>query len=491
MELTIDQILQQAITMHQEGKYEEAEILYRKVLEAQPTNLDANNNLGIILEYSGKLKDAEISYKKAIKFKPDFAEAYNNLGSTLTKLNKFVEAETNYKKAVQFKPDYVQAYYNLGNILQKLEKLDEAEINYKKAIELKPDYAEAFNNLGNIAKNLGKFDIAETNYKKAIEFKPKYAIAYNNLGATLIKLNRLAEAEKSFSKAIELQPTFEGATINRGQILFNRGAFESALNDFDTCNSEDSRSRALASLYSLRRIDDIYKRIEKNSQLDSQNIAVASFSAFISKKEKKVTAHKFCNNPLDFIKVSNLSTHFKNSNLFINEVINELNNVKTRWEPYGKSTYKGFQSTGKNLFENSSKKLLDLKSIIGNEIDSYRSKFKDEDCTFIKQWPLKTNLIGSYVLLKQHGHQEPHIHINGWLSGVIYLKVVTPLNKDEGAIELSLNGENYFDENLPKYIHQPKEGDMIFFPSSLHHRTIPFTSDEDRIVIAFDLNPSI
>ena len=491
MELTINETLQQAITMHQEGRLEEAESLYRKVLEAQPTNLDANNNLGIILEYSGKLKDAEISYKKAIKFKSDFAEAYNNLGSTLVKLNKFFEAEASYKKAVQFKPDYAKAYYNLGNTLQKLEKSNEAEINYKKAIELKPDYAEAYNNLGTIFQNLNRQEEAEKNYKKAIELNPKYAIAYNNLGAALIKLNRLAEAEKSFNKAIELQPMFEGALINRGQILFNRGEFESALKDFEACNSEDSRSRVLASLYSLRRIDDIYKRIEKNSQLDAKNIAVASFSAFISKKEKRVTAHKFCNNPLDLIKVSNLSTHFNNSNLFINEVINELNNVKTRWEPYGKSTHKGFQSTGKNLFENSSKKLLNLKSIIDHEIDSYCLKFKDEDCTFIKQWPLKTNLIGSYVLLKQYGHQESHIHVNGWLSGVIYLKVVTPLVKDEGAIELSLNGENYFDANLPKHIHQPKEGDMIFFPSSLHHRTIPFTSDEDRIVVAFDLNPFI
>jgi hypothetical protein len=35
----------------------------------------------------------------------------------------------------------------------------------------------------------------------------------------------------------------------------------------------------------------------------------------------------------------------------------------------------------------------------------------------------------------------------------------------------------------------PEEGDVIFFPSSVFHRTIPFTSDEERICIAFDLKP--
>ncbi len=36
-------------------------------------------------------------------------------------------------------------------------------------------------------------------------------------------------------------------------------------------------------------------------------------------------------------------------------------------------------------------------------------------------------------------------------------------------------------------IYQPKKGDIILFPSSLFHRTIPFNSDVERCVIAFDL----
>jgi hypothetical protein len=33
-------------------------------------------------------------------------------------------------------------------------------------------------------------------------------------------------------------------------------------------------------------------------------------------------------------------------------------------------------------------------------------------------------------------------------------------------------------------------GDIVFFPSSLFHRTIPFESDEERICIAFDVKPA-
>lgn len=82
-----------------------------------------------------------------------------------------------------------------------------------------------------------------------------------------------------------------------------------------------------------------------------------------------------------------------------------------------------------------------------------------------------------------------HIHPTGWLSGVIYLKVVPSLGKNEGAIEFSLNGKRYHDVNSHSLTFQPGVGDIVFFPSSLHHRTIPFTTDTDRIIVSFDLIP--
>ena len=99
----------------------------------------------------------------------------------------------------------------------------------------------------------------------------------------------------------------------------------------------------------------------------------------------------------------------------------------------------------------------------------------------------KKNLVAWHVVLKKKGYQIQHIHPTGWISGVIYLKVVPPYEKNEGAIEFSLNSNNYFDENSPKLTHEPKVGDIVLFPSSLHHKTIPFTTDADRIIISFNL----
>ena len=134
-------------------------------------------------------------------------------------------------------------------------------------------------------------------------------------------------------------------------------------------------------------------------------------------------------------------------------------------------------------------KLNNLKSIIADEIEIYYSKFKNENCSYIAKWPSKNNISGWYIILKKQGYQVPHTHPYGWLSGVIYLKVVPHLEKNEGAIKFSLNGWGYSDINSSTMMHIPKEGDMILFPSSLHHNTIPYTTDTDRIVISFDLMP--
>ena len=48
MELTIEQALQQGIAAHKEGKLEEAERLYRTVLQSQPLHPNANHNLGVV-----------------------------------------------------------------------------------------------------------------------------------------------------------------------------------------------------------------------------------------------------------------------------------------------------------------------------------------------------------------------------------------------------------------------------------------------------------
>lgn len=407
--------------------------------------------LGAVFNQTGKLDKALYACQKAAMLEPRKAEVHNNLGNTLLKLGMLEEAEKSCRQAIDLEPKNALAHYNLGNILFKLKKLEEAETAYRVAISLQRNNVQAYYSLGNTLKALGKNEEAEFYYNITLKNKPDF---------------------------------FE-ALMMRGGLLFERGEFTSALKDFDSCDSPRSRARALISLYALGRVEEIYERIENLSKVDDKNLRIAALSAFLNAIEKKKTKFNFCDDPLNYIYFSNISSHIKDSSIFIKETIRELQGIDTIWEPLGKTTYKGFQSD--NIFQDPKDNLKNLKSIIIDEIQSYYLKFQTQACTFIEQWPSKKNIRGWHVVLKKFGGQKEHIHPGGWLSGVIYLKVVPSLEENEGAIEFGLNSDQYFHENSPSFLYQPKLGDIVLFPSSLHHKTIPFSSDSDRIVIAFDL----
>ena len=138
MEMTVDQMMQQAKLALNESKLEEAKFLFQNILQAQPTHYKAHNNLGSILLKLGRLDEAEVSFKKAIEYKPEFEVAYYNLGIALEKLGRYDEAETSYKKAIEYKPDYFEAHNNLNIVLRQnklLLKIEQVR-NSKKKIKV-------------------------------------------------------------------------------------------------------------------------------------------------------------------------------------------------------------------------------------------------------------------------------------------------------------------------------------------------------------------
>ena len=246
MKLTINQILQQGITVHQKGNFKEAELLYRSILQTEPNHPESNYYLGLLQNRTGRLDEAEVSLKKAIENNADYAQAHANLGVTLDKLDRLEEAVESYRKAIELKFEDANCYYNLGIILNKLGRFNEAEASYKKAIELKPDYASVHNNLGVLLIKLSKFNEAEVCLKKAMELKPDNAGIYHNLGNVKKELGRLDEAISNYEQASYLEPANPKYHNMRGytpsllvrQLLFKNEDITESINKGDWEDSE-------------------------------------------------------------------------------------------------------------------------------------------------------------------------------------------------------------------------------------------------------------
>jgi tetratricopeptide (TPR) repeat protein len=472
------------------GQFQEAEDAASSFIDEFPNHMFGWKALGAVLKHTGRLTESLEAMQKAVELAPADAESHSNLGGIFRALNRLDEAQASYRTAILLEPGYASAHSSLGDTLAKLGKLDEAEESYRQVISIEPHNAEAHSDLGVTLSRLGKPEEAVISLGEALALKPNLASAHNSLGNIQKKLGKLDAAEASYTEAIRLDPDYVEALLNRSQLYFDRELFDSALNDLDRCNVSEARARSCETLYALGRYDEIYTRIEQYADLEDSNIKLAALSAFISAKLGKSTAHRFCQDPLSFLYFSNMTPHVENAHDFVTQLINELQCLETIWEPENKTTTNGFQlPSSLNLFEQPGGRVASLKTIILNEVGKYYAKFQDRPCSFIERWPTKKRLFGWHVVLKRQGYQGSHFHPSGWLSGVVYLKVAPSAGKSEGAIEFSLNSTYYSDQNSPNVVYQPILGDIVLFPSSLPHRTLPFSADVDRIVVAFDLLP--
>ena len=74
MELTIEQALLQGVAAHKEGKLQEAERLYRAILQSQPKHADANHNWGVMAVSFNKADAALPIFKTALDANPKSEE---------------------------------------------------------------------------------------------------------------------------------------------------------------------------------------------------------------------------------------------------------------------------------------------------------------------------------------------------------------------------------------------------------------------------------
>ena len=93
MKLTIDQALQQGLAAQKEGKLQDAERLYRAILQEQPNHPDANHNLGVLVVAVGKPLEAVPLFKLALETNPQIEQFWLSYVDALIKLERFDEAK--------------------------------------------------------------------------------------------------------------------------------------------------------------------------------------------------------------------------------------------------------------------------------------------------------------------------------------------------------------------------------------------------------------
>ena len=83
---------------------------WRKVLELDPRNAKAENNLGVALLRQGNLAEAMTHFQKALEIDPDYTDAQNDLGMAFLREEKVDEAIPHLQRAIELNPANAKIY---------------------------------------------------------------------------------------------------------------------------------------------------------------------------------------------------------------------------------------------------------------------------------------------------------------------------------------------------------------------------------------------
>lgn len=95
------------------------------------------------------------------------------------------------------------------------------------------------------------------------------------------------------------------------------------------------------------------------------------------------------------------------------------------------------------------------------------------------------------VKLSAQGHHVNHVHPMGWISSSYYVDVpdiVQSSQDKQGWIKFGEPDISGLNLQAERYI-QPKEGRLVLFPSYMWHGTIPFSGEQPRLTLPFDVLP--
>ena len=103
-------------------------------------------------------------------------------------------------------------------------------------------------------------------------------------------------------------------------------------------------------------------------------------------------------------------------------------------------------------------------------------------------------LNGSWsVRLRSSGHHRNHVHPRGWISSACYIELpdcMSSADSDQGILAFGQPSIITTPALAAEYSVRPAVGTLVLFPSYFWHGTVPFSSSQPRLTVAFDAVPA-
>lgn len=133
------ELYQQALRIDEKPEhYDEAEQLYTRALQLDPSLAIAFTNLGNVRYRRGDHAGAEQLYRRALACEADQPEAHYNLGYLLLERGEAAESLRFFERALDADPRFADAWFNHALALEHLGRATDARPSWNRYLDLEP-----------------------------------------------------------------------------------------------------------------------------------------------------------------------------------------------------------------------------------------------------------------------------------------------------------------------------------------------------------------
>jgi Flp pilus assembly protein TadD len=172
--------------------------------------------------------------KEGLVLYPHSVDLHVGLGYTRLAREEFAWAKQSFEKALVLDPDHEDAMVGLGEVLLRLGRRDEALALFDRV--RRSGYADDLDLLLSMGRALYRdqsYAEARDVFTDATVLHPESAEAAAALAYTLNRLGQINAARRELRRALKLDPYLHEARIYLGHLLYDRGNWAGALEQFE------------------------------------------------------------------------------------------------------------------------------------------------------------------------------------------------------------------------------------------------------------------
>jgi uncharacterized protein (TIGR02466 family) len=439
---------------------------YRLAVEAHPTSGVAQHNVAAAYADALRFEEALAAVEAAMKLGQQGHATWLVKARALQGLNRLDQAEAAYGEALARGGGGLAVYRDLSQLVwMRTGSVAEAGDFLRHRLAIEPDDVDAASTLAKLHQMAGDLPGAQATLKEAMAAASRpSALLHMFASDVALSLGDAPAAQLEAEAALKLEPENFMTWVRVADADLAQGRTERAIALMEQVLATDPDNvTALARLASAWRITG-----------DPRYGELYDYANYV--KPYRVDT------PTGWPDLESYLVDLR-------AALTELHCFQTH--PFDQSLRHGSQ-TSQNLARESHPAIKAFFQAIDGPIRRHME--------YLRQFPqgLGRRYTGNYVLngcwsvfLRPTGYHLDHIHPMGWLSSAFYVETPEAPSDDPhaGWIKFGEPGRPTTPKLPAEHFVKPEPGTLVLFPSHMWHGTVPFTSDERRITIAFDIAP--